>query len=499
MTLRFARLNLAAALMLGAAALPAMPARADEPAAEASDSGAPKINFAASPAIVKYQLKRLDNAHLAAVERKPEAKYKPLYAALLARKGIDRKYRQEAIDALAKINGTDPVVETLEGIGALDPEDKGTRRDLIAILAGQKAEALKAQREKIASLATDSDNPAIKQVAYAALAVADGGPDEAWKLALSKPDGLKALLGGLQTIADPKLREKFYPLVKPLVEQAPDDETRIAAIEALSYLPGHEAEAFGLLAKIVEQGSGDIRAAAVRSIQRIPAAKWPKDQLAAVAKAAVKILAAMPLADRTTPTGAETMQLGYDAAGALPPADGAPIRKELRNVGVRTVVIHTLREQVMYDLHYFTVEAGKPVQVVLDNTDNMPHNFVLTMPGKMMDVVNAGAAIAPSGEPDQKAYVPATPDVVDATVLVQPDEKGSISFNAPKAPGEYPFVCSFPSHAERMHGTMLVVADIDAWDQSPKPPADPVSKKPYETAKATSEGAPPPPAMHEHH
>src|SRR5688572_29556305 len=92
------------------------PARAaDEAGAESS--GPPKILLDKSPTVIAYQLKRLSNSQLVALERKAdEAKYKPIYQALLTRKGLDKKYREEAVEALTKIGKTDPVSVLLEGI-----------------------------------------------------------------------------------------------------------------------------------------------------------------------------------------------------------------------------------------------------------------------------------------------------------------------------------------------------------------------------------------------
>src|SRR5258706_11001685 len=84
-------------------------ARADDPPADAG--GAPKIFLDNSPAVVAYQLKRLTNPQLIGLERKQsDPKYKPIYDAMLTRGGLDRKYRQEAVEALAKFNKSDPVI-----------------------------------------------------------------------------------------------------------------------------------------------------------------------------------------------------------------------------------------------------------------------------------------------------------------------------------------------------------------------------------------------------
>ena len=58
---------------------------------------------------------------------------------------------------------------------------------------------------------------------------------------------------------------------------------------------------------------------------------------------------------------------------------------------MRVVRLHTVEEEMRYDKQLFAVEAGRSVQVVLENDDLMPHNLVITRTGKLKDVALAGA------------------------------------------------------------------------------------------------------------
>lgn len=461
-----------------------------------ADSGTPQVFLDKNPRIVAYQLKRLSNAQLVALERKTDhPKYKPVYEALLARKGIEKKYREEAVEGLAKLNNSDPVSVLLEAIGKTEADDKTTPRELASLLMTQKPATLAAQKEKLESLAKESDNATVKQAAYAGLATADGNADAAWKLA-SESDGVKALLAGIPMIANPKLREGSYAKVKELAEKAPDDATQVAAIEAISSIPGHETEEFGLLSSTIQKESGEKQIAAVRSIGRIAASKWPKDQVEPLAQAVVKLVEKTPATERTSPAIVQAVQLGNDLAGALAPEKAAPIRKSLRELAVRVVVLHTLTEQMMYDLHYFTVQAGKPVQIILDNTDNMPHNVVITAPGAFQEIALSAGAMTPPDDPKAKAFVPDSPKVLQSTPLVQPGDSDTLSFTAPEKPGNYVFLCTYPGHWVKMYGVMQVVADLDKYDQAPIIPKDPLTHKPYESQK--NEGGGEMPAEHHH-
>src|SRR5204863_8323973 len=65
---------------------------------------APRVLLDQSPRAVEYQLGRLNNDQLAKVERlDTDDKYRPVYAAILARKGMARPLRAEALAALVKM------------------------------------------------------------------------------------------------------------------------------------------------------------------------------------------------------------------------------------------------------------------------------------------------------------------------------------------------------------------------------------------------------------
>ena len=70
--------------------------------------------------------------------------------------------------------------------------------------------------------------------------------------------------------------------------------------------------------------------------------------------------------------------------------------------------------------------------------------------------------------------VPKTNLVLQATSMVPGRASEALTFTAPTEPGEYPFVCTFPRHWQRMNGVMVVVKDLDAWQKNPTPPKDPV-------------------------
>ena len=123
---------------------------------------------------------------------------------------------------------------------------------------------------------------------------------------------------------------------------------------------------------------------------------------------------------------------------------------------VEVVKIKTVREEMRFDKKEFTVTAGKQIEIVLENPDAMQHNLVIGKP-KTMDIIGAAAdKLITAKDGAEKNYVPAIPQIIAATPLVNPDQTYRLRFTAPATPGDYPFVCTFPGHWRIMNGVMKV-------------------------------------------
>jgi azurin len=187
-----------------------------------------------------------------------------------------------------------------------------------------------------------------------------------------------------------------------------------------------------------------------------------------------------------------------ELASLLPPADAARIRKELRSLGVSVFVVKTVREQMRYDTPRIVVEAGKPFEVIFENVDMMPHNFVLVQPGTRQAVAEAVQTMKPDHlDKDGRAYIPwdgkkLDKRVLDATRLIEPGQKQTLKLTAPKNEGEYEYVCTFPGHWMIMSGKLIVTKDVDTYLQkNPEAPAPNLPGAP--AAAPAAEAAPKPP------
>jgi azurin len=128
-----------------------------------------------------------------------------------------------------------------------------------------------------------------------------------------------------------------------------------------------------------------------------------------------------------------------------------------QNGSATVVKIGVIKNEMKYDLKSFSVEAGKPVEIVFENLDFMQHNLVIAQIGALKTVGEAADKLASDPKAAEMDYVPRIPEVLFATKLVDPQKTERLSFIAPEKEGDYPFVCTFPGHWSIMNGIMKVV------------------------------------------
>lgn len=116
-----------------------------------------------------------------------------------------------------------------------------------------------------------------------------------------------------------------------------------------------------------------------------------------------------------------------------------------------TIRIATIRERLMYDVKELNVTAGKKIKLTFANTDVMPHNLLITKPGKADAVINAAVVMGAAGF--ENGFIPASEDVLCHTKLLDMSKEETLAFTLPAA-GDYPFVCSFPGHGVIMRGVL---------------------------------------------
>jgi azurin len=448
------------------------------------DPAAPRILLDQPLRAVEYQLGRLTDEELVLVDRKDEdPRYRPVYVALLTRKGLAPQFRDEAVAALVKMDKSSQSRVLLEALGKVPADDGLTAGKLMGMLFSQPAATLRQQRDSFAQTIEQAREPQVLRGAYGGLMIADGKPDAAWKAAGEHDGHMVELLRTLPYLpsagANQGLGAQLFPSISTLAGETKDPAIRKAAIAALGWTRRDAATFDRLAREVMTSTDEEVRAAAIASLQLIPDAAWPAAGIEPLARSIVTTVGALSADRRAEPAVLDAIQFGERLAGRLPDAAGRALRRDLRSLGVQVVRIQAIPEKLTFDLKWFAVEAGKPVQIVLVNPDAMPHNLLVGKPGSLQELGTAGGAMPMPTDPNAKAFVPDSPLVLHATRLLKEGETERLGFTAPKQPGEYVYVCTFPGHWVRMYGVMLVVEKLDAWEASPTVPTDPMTKQPF--------------------
>jgi azurin len=120
------------------------------------------------------------------------------------------------------------------------------------------------------------------------------------------------------------------------------------------------------------------------------------------------------------------------------------------------VKLGVIPHQLKFDQAELTVTAGQFVELVFVNSDVMQHNFLLGAQGSLEKIGTAADAMLTTQDAQAQQYVPAIPEVLFATALVDPGQTLTVQFKVPEQPGDYPYVCTFPGHWRVMNGIMHV-------------------------------------------
>ena len=410
------------------------------------------------PAILAKMVEKMSDSDLS---RAPGSER--VYMARLERKATDAGARDKAIHELAKLHKTDRVQEIISVLGKLDAKGGSASagaQELAKLLGLSAAADLAKARTGLTSLAQTAHLSPVRNAAWAALVIGDGKPETVWATAASESQR-KGLMEAIAFMPDPSLRAKFQPL---LTGALADPKFRNAVLMALPLMGAENAKAnFKTLVSAIQ--NADTRTAAARAIPQLPREAWDKTTAGPAAESILTWAKTVPSGNRTKQDYVEIAQVGSELASLLAPGEATRIRKELRGLGVSVFVIKTVHEQMRYDTTRLVVEAGKPMEIIIENLDAMPHNFLIVDAGARQAVAEAVQTRRPDEFDKQgRPYVPEKDKRVHAaTKLVEPGQKETIQWTAPNREGEYEYVCTFPGHWMIMWGRIVVTKDVDAY------------------------------------
>jgi putative heme-binding domain-containing protein len=259
------------------------------------------------------------------------------------------------------------------------------------------------------------------------------------------------------------------PAAKASFEVGTEDPERIlrrSAMNALTSVRGQELKTFQALAKFV--ADADNRSDAIHALCRIPKSFWPKEEAAPLVDGLLAYIRKVPTQERTSPSAMDALEFAEALTTLLPADQAKKVRAELGELGVRVIRITTLPERMAYDKETIALKAGKPVEFLFENTDMMPHNFVIVQPGSLQEIGEMAEADATNPDAQARHFVPRSGKIMLSSVLLWPRDSQKLSFTAPQEPGVYPFVCTYPGHYRRMYGALYVVADLDDYLANPE-------------------------------
>ena len=123
--------------------------------------------------------------------------------------------------------------------------------------------------------------------------------------------------------------------------------------------------------------------------------------------------------------------------------------------GTKNITIKT-GTNLSFQTKSVRVKAGEAIEFTLMNPDVVPHNWVLVQPGALRTVGEMSNHLVADPDAILKQYVPESEEVIVYSNIVYPGDEFTIYFRAPKKPGRYPFLCTFPGHWLVMNGEMIV-------------------------------------------
>jgi len=122
----------------------------------------------------------------------------------------------------------------------------------------------------------------------------------------------------------------------------------------------------------------------------------------------------------------------------------------------KVIVLKVVKDVMKYDNQLLTAKAGSTIQIIFENPDFMQHNLLLIKPNTLNKVGAAADKLAQEPNGAKMNYVPKMPEVLNATPLVNPGGKYTLTIKLPGVPGDYPYVCTFPGHWRLMNGILRV-------------------------------------------
>ncbi|MEO1528422.1 MAG: PVC-type heme-binding CxxCH protein [Planctomycetota bacterium] len=162
---------------------------------------------------------------------------------------------------------------------------------------------------------------------------------------------------------------------------------------------------------------------------------------------------------------AKLLRKAKQSSALREPSPGAQQSQFDAQANVATFKISCLPEVMKFDQEQIAVTTGQPVKIVFSNPDATDHNMVFVKPGALEEVGMAANEMARDPKNANSDFIPRSKRhlILHASKMIGPTRKTQVEvlrFMAPKEPGIYPFVCTFPGHWVVMNGILVVAEDL---------------------------------------
>ena len=146
------------------------------------------------------------------------------------------------------------------------------------------------------------------------------------------------------------------------------------------------------------------------------------------------------------------------AAPAMPAKTSATPAATAPAAGPRVIEI-TVGDALKFSLAHIEAKPGEELKIVLKHTGALPkeamgHNWVLLAKDADLETFGQEAAVAKPTD-----FIPPgwEAEILAHTKLIGAGQTDTVTFAAPKAPGDYTYLCTFPAHhLAGMRGVLTV-------------------------------------------
>lgn len=329
-------------------------------------------------------------------------------AILLERPDLPDDQVLEIISELATFHGIEPLIALINVVETMNPRTLSRRKILLHALAGWEIRELEEHRDRLAVLANQQRLPSsLRSAAVGALINATPMYQKVVDLVGLSP----VLFEGIVWVEQSQITDDWATNVLKVALEDVDVavEIRIAAMDSIGCLHTDRIDQSSIAQLLViarREDSIDLRFAAIKAIDG--------------------------LSGRVKPTDISDLTLTRHTLVAVP-------------------------GKMAYDKDTLRAVAGRPIEITLVNPDTMEHNLVITKPGRAQEI-GVEVSAMPLAEAAAINYIPEMDSVLFYTDTVGMGESTRLRFIAPKKPGRYEFVCTYPGHYTSMIGVLELSA-----------------------------------------